>query len=193
MSKIERWIAVIGFVAGLGIVGPLIAQQEFSGGQTVTVGNASIPVTESGTWTVQPGNTPNTTAWKVDGSAVTQPVSGTVSVNALPAGSALIGQTYPYSSCGTTKFTQALQAMPTSSTAITASTTCIYLLSISNTSAGSLTVTLSDNQGTPINFLNAVTVLAGETRQYVNLGKFTSGIKVQASGSGITYALEGLQ
>ena len=32
-------------------------------------------VTQSGTWTVQPGNTPNTTAWKVDGSAVTQPVS----------------------------------------------------------------------------------------------------------------------
>lgn len=36
---------------------------------------ASLAVTQSGTWTVQPGNTPNTTAWKVDGSAVTQPVS----------------------------------------------------------------------------------------------------------------------
>lgn len=40
----------------------------------------SGPVTQSGTWTVQPGNTANTTAWKVDGSAVTQPVSGTVTV-----------------------------------------------------------------------------------------------------------------
>jgi hypothetical protein len=30
---------------------------------------------------VQPGNTANTTAWKVDGSAVTQPVSGTVTAN----------------------------------------------------------------------------------------------------------------
>src|SRR5450755_1763842 len=37
---------------------------------------------QSGTWTVQPGNTANTTAWKVDGSAVTQPVSGTVTANA---------------------------------------------------------------------------------------------------------------
>ncbi len=37
----------------------------------------TIAVTQSGTWTVQPGNTANTTAWKVDGSAVTQPVSGT--------------------------------------------------------------------------------------------------------------------
>lgn len=36
---------------------------------------SAIPVSQSGTWTVQPGNTANTTAWKVDGSAVTQPVS----------------------------------------------------------------------------------------------------------------------
>lgn len=35
----------------------------------------AVPVSQSGTWTVQPGNTANTTAWKVDGSAVTQPVS----------------------------------------------------------------------------------------------------------------------
>lgn len=30
---------------------------------------------QSGTWTVQPGNTANTTAWKVDNSAVTQPAN----------------------------------------------------------------------------------------------------------------------
>ncbi len=36
---------------------------------------STVAVTQSGTWTVQPGNTANTTAWKVDGSAVTQPVS----------------------------------------------------------------------------------------------------------------------
>lgn len=41
-------------------------------------------VTQSGTWTVQPGNTANTTAWKVDGSAVTQPVSN--ASLPLPAG-----------------------------------------------------------------------------------------------------------
>jgi len=68
----------------------------------VTVSNDSnILSTQSGTWTVQPGNTANTTPWlstinqggnsavvtasnalKVDGSAVTQPVSGTVTANA---------------------------------------------------------------------------------------------------------------
>lgn len=44
----------------------------------VTVASNSSGVlgaTQSGTWTVQPGNTANTTAWKVDGSAVTQPIS----------------------------------------------------------------------------------------------------------------------
>lgn len=45
-----------------------------------SIGNTTFASTQSGTWTVQPGNTANTTAWKVDNSAVTQPVSGTVSI-----------------------------------------------------------------------------------------------------------------
>jgi hypothetical protein len=54
--------------------------------------SGTVAATESGTWTVQPGNTANTTAWKVDGSAVTQPVSGTfwqvtqpVSIASMPS------------------------------------------------------------------------------------------------------------
>lgn len=62
--------------------------------------SGTIAATQSGTWTVQPGNTANTTPWlttisqggnsatvtasnalKVDGSAVTQPVSGTITAN----------------------------------------------------------------------------------------------------------------
>ncbi len=47
-----------------------------TGTQRVTIAtNDVVPSSQSGTWTVQPGNTANTTAWKVDGSAVTQPVS----------------------------------------------------------------------------------------------------------------------
>lgn len=49
---------------------------------TSTTITGTVAATQSGTWTVQPGNTANTTAWKVDGSAVTQPVSGTVTANA---------------------------------------------------------------------------------------------------------------
>lgn len=37
--------------------------------------SGTVTANQGGTWTVQPGNTANTTAWKVDGSAVTQPVS----------------------------------------------------------------------------------------------------------------------
>ena len=37
--------------------------------------NATQAATQSGTWTVQPGNTANTTAWKVDASSVAVPVT----------------------------------------------------------------------------------------------------------------------
>lgn len=53
----------------------------------VYIQNTTLAVTQSGTWTVQPGNTANTTAWKVDGSAVTQPVSGTVTAAQATASS----------------------------------------------------------------------------------------------------------
>ncbi len=39
----------------------------------IVTDQTAIPASQSGTWTVQPGNTANTTAWKVDNSAVTQP------------------------------------------------------------------------------------------------------------------------
>lgn len=45
---------------------------------TSTTITGTVAATQSGTWTVQPGNTANTTAWKVDGSAVTQPISGSI-------------------------------------------------------------------------------------------------------------------
>ncbi len=57
---------------------------------TATTGGTTA-VTQSGTWTVQPGNTANTTAWKVDGSAVTQPVS-IATAPVLVAGSAVVGK-----------------------------------------------------------------------------------------------------
>lgn len=52
---------------------------------TITV-SPPLAVSQSGIWTVQPGNTANTTAWKVDGSAVTQPVSA--AALPLPSGAA---------------------------------------------------------------------------------------------------------
>lgn len=61
--------------AGSNVIGHVISD-------TGSVTSAS----QAGTWTVQPGNTANTTAWKVDGSAVTQPVSA--AALPLPTGAA---------------------------------------------------------------------------------------------------------
>lgn len=84
-------------VSGAVSVSNFPATQPVSG--TVAVSNfpatqpvsGTVAATESGTWTVQPGNTANTTAWKVDGSAVTQPVSGTVTGNQGTANTAANG------------------------------------------------------------------------------------------------------
>lgn len=188
MTRAMKWTVIASILLVCLIT---VAQQQFSGGQSVTVQN--FPATQSVATTQLPGG--------LDGSGflkVHEQGTAAVSLAALPslaAGTAKIGITYPYTSCGTVAFTTALQAMPTASTAITASTTCVLTLQLSNTSAGSLTVNVSDNQGTPVSFLNAVTVLPGETREYSfpNGMKLTSGIKVNASGTGVTYAIEGLQ
>lgn len=60
-------------------------------GHVITDATSVTAAEQSGTWTIQPGNTANTTAWKVDGSAVTQPVS-IATAPVLVAGSALIGK-----------------------------------------------------------------------------------------------------
>jgi hypothetical protein len=71
----------------------VISVQGIASGTALAVsGTVTANAAQSGTWTVQPGNTANTTAWKVDGSAVTQPVS-IATAPVLVAGSAVIGRT----------------------------------------------------------------------------------------------------
>jgi hypothetical protein len=80
---VDGTVAVSGSVA---VTGPLTDTQLRASAVPVSLTSTTITgtvaATQSGTWTVQPGNTANTTAWKVDGSAVTQPVSGTITANA---------------------------------------------------------------------------------------------------------------
>lgn len=47
-----------------------------NGAMAVTLGAAIVPVSQSGTWTVQPGNTANTTAWLVTAPATGLPTGG---------------------------------------------------------------------------------------------------------------------
>lgn len=224
MTTMQKWVLLGFLMFGLAL-GPVIAQLQQSGGPgsavtasqtgtwTVQPGNTanttawkvdgsavtqpiSGNVGQSGTWTVQPGNTANTTAWKIDGSAVTQPVSGTVSVNALPTGSNVIGtvNTVPKTACGNTVASQALVAVPTSATAVFSSTTCLMTVIFNNTNGSSVTVTLSDNAGTPVNALLTFSIPANSQLVEPLYGvAFTSGVKWTASATLVTGAALGYQ
>ena len=83
--------AVVGLVYGASGGGTLVSTTNplpvGDNGGSLTVDNGgtfAVQAAQSGTWTVQPGNTANTTAWKVDASSVAVPVtdnSSTLSVD----------------------------------------------------------------------------------------------------------------
>ena len=124
----------------------------------------------------------------------TQPVSGTVSVNALPAGTAIIGKVVPATACGTTVESQALAAVPTASTAVFTATTCVMVIVLNNTNSSAATVTVTDNEGTPINDVLTFSIPAySQLIQPLYGVAFTSGVKWSASASGVTGAILGYQ
>lgn len=78
-----KWFRAVVTSYGSGsITGTLIARAGSNsadpGLRTISVSN-TVPVSQSGTWTVQPGNTPNTTAWLVNQAGYTK--SNTPSYN----------------------------------------------------------------------------------------------------------------
>lgn len=178
-------IVLIGLLVARGMVAQL--QQSGGAGTSVTVQNASLPVTQSGTWTVQPGNTVNTTAWKVDGSAVTQPVSGTFFQATQPVSGTVT--TVIKTSCGTTVASgSTLSAVPTSSTLLTsAATACVIAAMFGNTNGSTQTVTLTDNTATPINHVLTFVVPANSQVTFPLYGMaFNLGVKWFAGGTGVT-------
>jgi hypothetical protein len=112
--------------------------------QGVSSGTA-IPASQSGTWTVQPGNTANTTAWLVTGTGGTFPASesGTWTVG-LNAGTNLIGYTRAQNGCSTTVYESGMAYLPTTSTAVTSTSTCVALLALNNSGSTAQTVTVTD-------------------------------------------------
>jgi len=120
--------------------------QTVTGTVTANQGTAGSawPVSQSGTWTVQPGNTANTTAWKVDNSAVTQPVAGTAASGAAPVGNPLWmaglgsgatgGLLYPITACDSSAVVTVTAGNTTEIVSLTASRSirvCSFSLSIS--------------------------------------------------------------
>src|SRR6516225_8553456 len=61
-------------VDGSGVTQPISGSITVSGTTTVS---GTVTANQGGTWTVQPGNTANTTAWLVTGTGGTFPVTGT--------------------------------------------------------------------------------------------------------------------
>jgi hypothetical protein len=110
----------------------------------------TLSVSQSGTWTVQPGNTANTTAWKVDGSAVTQPTSNTV-LTAFGAGN--------YETVAASASAQALGV-----TGATGDYLSGVLIVPATTSPGAVSIT--DGSG------SAITIFAGGATSVSNLVPF---------------------
>jgi hypothetical protein len=112
--------------------------------------DGTVGATQSGTWTVQPGNTANTTAWKVDGSAVTQPVSGTVTVNALPTGSNVVGQVgLEPRTTGGLSISRTLSAASTNATSVKASAGQVFGYYLFNANAATRYLKLYNKASSP--------------------------------------------
>lgn len=131
------------------------------GAQIVATGVDAFAVnaSQTGTWTVQPGNTANTAQWLVK--------SG------------------PFDACGTTTYDPAAVKIPDATLdVLTATTTCVDTIVVTNVGSAQATITVQDTQGTPVQLLNALPIAPGAT-SVLNLGgmKFASGIKYQASAS----------
>jgi hypothetical protein len=134
-------------------------------------------------------------ALKVDGTGGSFPITGSISnagfnvTGSLPTGANVIGQvqTIPKTACGTTAFTPAWQAVPTSTTALTATTSCVIAVIVTNTNGSAQTVTITDGQGTPVTVINAFSVPANSQVTFPLYGsQMTSGVKWSAGGTGVT-------
>jgi hypothetical protein len=183
------------------------AQLQQSGGP-----GSTVTANQGGTWTVQPGNTANSTAWKVDGSAVTQPVSGTfwqatqpisgtVSVNAIPTGTANIGfvRALPSSCTQSNNFSQPTAQVATGAgTTVTSTTTCVTFAYANNITNSAVTLRLADKQGTPVIWLggNADFSIPANSNMRIPIEgvTFTSGITaIAGTSSAINLQINGVQ
>ena len=197
-----------------GILGPVYGQLQQSGGPGAAVtatqggtwnvnnisGTVSLP-TGAATAAKQPAlgtaGTPSADVITVQGAASMTPlaISGSISntgfnvTGSLPTGANVIGQVQmiPKTACGTTAYTPAWQSVPTSATALTATTSCVMAIIITNTNGAAQTVTITDGQGTPVTIASAFSIPANSQVTFPLYGsQMTSGIKWSAGGTGMT-------
>lgn len=104
---------------------------------------------------------------------------------------------FPNPCTGGTLINDAFQAVPTSLTTVPNATanTCIYYVRMCNTTAGALTINLTDAQGTPVQILPATFSLpALNCWDWTPYGALaTAGVKWAASGAGVTGTFVGVK
>lgn len=133
----------------------------------------SVNAAQSGTWTVQPGNTANTTAWLVAAK--------------------------PFDACGTSTQDFEAQLTATTLTSVTATTTCVDYILVSNIGSAQTTI-LGQDVSTACNsgvcsMLPTTAIAPNSTVQFnMNGLKFTGGIKLQANNANnLQYFIHGRQ
>lgn len=160
---------------------------------------AAHAVSQSGTWTVQPGNTANTVPWKVDASSVTVPVSsvalGATALDLAPGTGgtrtlrvALDSSQVPGSAYETVAASQTAQVL--GSTGAIGDYITGLLITPANTSPG--LVTLLDNATTMFSFVGGASSLTELKPFFIPLGmlsvsgawKVTTGANVQVTAIG---------
>ena len=175
------------FLIAIGVLGPLYGQLQQSGGAGTVV-----TASQGGTWNIN--NISGTVALPTGAAtAAKQPnfsTAGTPSADVATvqgaAGMTAL-QVAPKTACGAIAFTPAWQALPTTSTALTATTSCVMAIMVTNTTAGAQTVTITDGQGSPVTVLSAFSIPGNSAVTLPFHGsQMTSGIKWIAGGAGLT-------
>jgi len=120
-------------------------QQNVSGGGSVAI--------------VQGGNTATVSAsgaLKVDASAFTQPVSGPLTDSQLRASAVPVSGSLsatPLTGCGSTNYDSGIVTVPSSTTTLTSTATCVNTVILINLTSSQQTCTVTDGQGTPANLI----------------------------------------
>lgn len=174
-------------------------------------GSIGTVATQTGTWTVQPGNTANTTAWLMAGSKINNNAApGATNLGSLigvanaAAPSYIEGNEVLVSTdlsgnlrtiatgglmpTGTALNTYSVHLTSNTTTTPTPSTAYISSISISNEVGGTTsTVTIQDKQGTPLKLINGfATTALTTTPTTVNFqtpAKMVSGIDIVTAGA----------
>jgi hypothetical protein len=104
------------------------------------------------------------------------------SVSATQAGTWTV---VPKTACGATVYDSGMVTVPASSTVVTATATCVNGIVFVNTTGQSQTISVTDNQATPMTYLFSFAIPANSTFVYdLEHAKFAAGVRWSATNAG---------